>query len=318
MPIPTLEDTYQVSPNHRIEASGVALTDNKAVLLAIKNSLLTLDYVLTKSSNGTVANTDDNWDTGADLVWNAAGAHSWALFTEAEGSQLLISMDCASADGHLASFFLSASGGFTGGSTTANPTSTDSTPLASGAAWGGVTSSDSDILINIIKGALGILHVVILSANAVLGYWLVAKVKDPTGTLDPYTGWDPAYVGYVRAGADAMDKANLFDSDKVHAYLTGGVNDGLVSFFMTAEAYGEGPIFSESTNDDQTSEYPLSPIGLFSTTATRKGRKGSLYDMWWGLTINSTGDTYPKDGSRQLIQVGDLVLPWNGDVPETV
>jgi len=68
--------------------------------------------------------------------------------------------------------------------------------------------------------------------------------------------------------------------------------------------------------DDDTLEWPIMPIGLLSTTGMHRGRKGALYDIWWGSTAAGSGNTYPEDGSNQFVQFGHLIFPWNGSTPE--
>jgi hypothetical protein len=47
----------------------------------------------------------------------------------------------------------------------------------------------------------------------------------------------------------------------------------------------------------------------------QRGRHGEIADLLFGPSSASHGDTYPDDGSRQLVQFGHLVFPWDGSTP---
>jgi len=72
--------------------------------------------------------------------------------------------------------------------------------------------------------------------------------------------------------------------------------------------------------DLSTTAYSVFPIGVFSATAGATGFLGILSDMWVGLGNTSAGPaldrgiTFPDDSAnRQLVQCGNIVLPWTGD-----
>jgi hypothetical protein len=71
------------------------------------------------------------------------------------------------------------------------------------------------------------------------------------------------------------------------------------------------------TNPRDSSTSPLYPLGLFTTASltVAYGRDGELFDLWLARADIINGSTYPGDGSRAFLQVGDFVLPWDGSVP---
>lgn len=67
------------------------------------------------------------------------------------------------------------------------------------------------------------------------------------------------------------------------------------------------------TSDMQgSSASMIQPLSLWSSSPTAKGKYGNVYDLWYGLATAADGDTYPADASRQFVQVGAFVFPWDG------
>jgi len=86
---------------------------------------------------------------------------------------------------------------------------------------------------------------------------------------------------------------------------------------LTSEGYGSAALGENIIVPNELSgEWPLAPVGIAVNTPQYRGRMGMLPDIWWSSTALSAGHTFPNSTSRDFIQVGDLVLPWNGDVPE--
>ena len=53
------------------------------------------------------------------------------------------------------------------------------------------------------------------------------------------------------------------------------------------------------------------------STPAAPRRLGSVYDLWYGSTAVGQGDTYPNDSTRQFVQFGHFIFPWNGTAPQT-
>ena len=64
-------------------------------------------------------------------------------------------------------------------------------------------------------------------------------------------------------------------------------------------------------------EWPMLPIGLACNTSGFYGRHGRLADIYWGTEMPAmmAGYTYPSDGSKQWIQIGHMIFPWDGSTP---
>lgn len=62
--------------------------------------------------------------------------------------------------------------------------------------------------------------------------------------------------------------------------------------------------------------YPMLPMGLACYNSGYRGRCGVVFDLWSGCPSLLEGDTYPSDGTKQFVQMGDLILPWDRSVPQ--
>jgi hypothetical protein len=142
---------------------------------------------------------------------------------------------------------------------------------------------------------------------------LIDNVRDPQG------GWTyPVVCAFD--GQSAVADTQTYERFNDSSSNVRGVHPaGSPSFFLTCEGYGTAMLGQPPAGDvadSQTSGWIMCPIGLFSETTGVVGRKGTLYDLWWGSVTRSTGDTYPSDGSYQFAQFGDMVFPWSGVLPE--
>ncbi len=86
---------------------------------------------------------------------------------------------------------------------------------------------------------------------------------------------------------------------------------------VLCEGTSTGAAIADSTwgnaINDIDSSWPLYPIAVASTTATTKGRHGTLQDLYWGSQAIAVGEGYPADGTNSWVQIGGLVFPWGGD-----
>jgi hypothetical protein len=94
-----------------------------------------------------------------------------------------------------------------------------------------------------------------------------------------------------------------------------GNGRGSANFTMKCTSEGDSAALAAVTltsANDFDSAYDLFPIGFYSTTASHRGRHGTLFDAYLGNSTVADGDTYPNDAAnRQWVQVGTgLVLPW--------
>jgi hypothetical protein len=100
---------------------------------------------------------------------------------------------------------------------------------------------------------------------------------------------------------------------------TGGNEYHRTSFYATSEGYGDAAGGQNIPGVNLLSgAYDLYPIGLSTSSLERRGRLGQLPDLWWTGTDVYQGWTFPDAASRQFIAFGDLVLPWDGSIPEMI
>jgi hypothetical protein len=113
------------------------------------------------------------------------------------------------------------------------------------------------------------------------------------------------------------------------SYLAVRTSTGWYRAYATARSFGgtyygpgDNPVIGLiSVPDDQTGRYHVEPVGLavlvppwYDASLPASGiRKfyGWLKDVWWTPRVG-TGNFYPADGSKQLVVLGNVVLPWNG------
>lgn len=317
MTLPILDKTYEFTRtgaistvNQAFTASGTILTDCQAIMFALKRALInftTAPWTVVGSSNGvgsfSMAGTD-YWAAAANLIW-ASGAtnHSWIVLKSAGiglAGGLQMCIDLHTSNPQTIDIVISPVAGFTGGSATARPTATDETILLTNSAWKSGSS---------VNGVLHVWHstddqvmnVVFFEANTAT-LWLHASAPK-----NPIAGWTKPSV-YWAVNTSVLNTSSHYGAANGH-----GVISGQVAFFMTGESVNNSLIeVTMSFPDDNTAEWPFGPMGLYSSSASNRGRKGQLFDMWWGSTTNVSGDNYPADASKQFTQFVHVIFPWNG------
>lgn len=328
MALPTLEKTWQFDCNIAIGGKGGAqAADNQDHLWQMKTALLGFasgQWSVTSSAGlnngaGMAADLSDNWDVYTDLVWGTTTTpHSWIVLTNsANGAQLCFECHATGTE-YFTEVYLSPGGGYaaTGLVSTARPTPpADEVTLNPNGSHGigGLTNPWSGKLHAMMSTDGECTRIATCRNNGVVGFLLVDSVKNPA------TGWTNPVIGSCAGGytddADWLTYAKYNDADtEVLSYITAPFE-----LYLTSEGYGTqmiGEATAGLSADSQTSGWVMCPMGLASITADHIGRKGSLYDMWWGSVTRSTGDSYPNDTSYQFAQFGDMILPFDGTLPQ--
>lgn len=320
MTLPTLEKTYEFDVNQAVGGLGSVDPDNRDCYFKIKQSLIGLpsgQWIVSASSDGVVANLADNWaDPATDLVYNTPGnPHSWIVLTNTgNGAQLCMTTNVAFASSETAGVYLSPGGNYVlaGLVTTARPVAADEVHLNDatvGTTWGGGSNLGWNGILHVLCSTDGeVTRIIVCRSGTAVGIWCVDSVRQPvSGWTDPVVG---CCYGNVGAG-DFLTYANLLNVAKFRGYAASGFYA-----FLTGEGYAGNPLVAKIlVADAQSGGWFMAPIGLASETALNVGRKGSLYDFYWGSRTRVTGDTYPADGSYQFAQFGDFIVPWNGTLP---
>jgi len=309
MALPTKNKTWQFDVNQIIYGT----TEEECIdnlFLALKNSLknfVSSPWTVWGSSNSVSVNTGggiDYWVNESNLVHSSA-AHSWIVLESINGTQLCI--DLNSTTKYNGSIIFSPGGLFTGGSTSSGPTASDQYTMV---------NSSNLYSSGVITSRLHILHSTDGYCTRIISYtnnqprlFIICDVPH-----EPIPGWSNQVFTYKYNISSSLSYNLYNDNSNVYTRI-GSTN---LDLYCTSEGFvnamiGENMIYA----DDDTGEWAMSPIGLVSTASPHRGRKGSLVDIWWGSTAISGGSTYPDDTSRQFVQFGDLIFPWNGSVPLT-
>lgn len=314
MPLPSLVKSYDYTKiNQSHTASGTQLTDAQTVMLAFANSLLTLGgsaaWTCPGSSNGTGTGALDavnRWASIANLVWASAGSnHGWIVLKQSAigaSGGLQMCIDLSNANSANFTIVFSANAGFTGGTATARPTATDE--KAYSLSW---FSGSVSTVLHVWGSTDGtIVHACVFSANVCVWNF---HASNPANAI---SGWSHASVFWSQGNGNC----NLASALYAAANASSVIGSSVCAMFLTGEASNN--VLLEATMsfaDDDTSEWPFGPIGLYTATASHRGRKGTIVDLWWGSQTAANADNYPADNTRQFVQFGHLIFPWNGSVP---
>lgn len=317
MALPSLSKTWQYSVNNTITATGTYSDTCRNAIFSIKNALVsfgTLPWTVVSSSDGAdTTAASDLWATSANIIGNTAGVnHSWIRLRQTGiASNFELLLDCTSAGLYAGTLVISPGAGFvTGGTATNRPTATDEIVLISDTNWL-ITpgSNDQDIITNIMQSTDGqCTRILACSQNVVTTFWFFDKPNLPS------TGWTKPSVSY--AAVNATDTPVITNLSNATPALK-AFGSTAFDITCTSEATNTTPLTTllTSTNDFD-STLPLFSIGIVSTTASHRGRHGSIFDMWYTLASPTvSGDTMPNDATRTFAVFGDVVFPWNGTAP---
>lgn len=316
MALPALAKTWQHSVNNSSPAQGSAATDNRRMLRLIKDALVGFGsnpWTVQGSCNGAGGagsfsqppGGTDKWLTDADLVGNTAGSnHSWIVLRQTGiAANFELCIDLAASTANACTIVVSPAAGFTGGSATARPTATDEIVLISTTTF---TANSADVAIrwSVSQSTDGqCTRIWWAAAGAVCGWMLFDKPGNPT------SGWSNPSASWAMTGVPTA--ANLFGSN---GRMRSGSTNGNVCMLVEGYTTNLGPndtVFGNIANEID-SAWPMYPLGFACVTTGVRGRHGSLVDAWAGSAAVGTGDTYPNDASNQFVQIGALILPWNG------
>lgn len=328
MALPTKEKTWQYTVNQACGNGTDALLAHQDCLFKIKNAMRGFalhPWTVWGSNDGQGAghfgNNDgvDRWVTSANLIWGTGSSnHSWiVLKQDGLGTNTSICYDCATtAQNWVLTMVLFPTGVETNGTATARPSATDELVVFLNGYWSGAYNSGWYGYLHVMESSDGqCTRVVICRQGYVGGWWGFDVPKNPV------TGWSLPMIGYGKGQSSSTLTSSIStyaSHNDTDTSCLGKIGSVKTSFFFTSEGWSAGALGEYITYpDDDTAEYPFSPIYLASSSyiGTRGPLKGTVYDMWWGSTFPATGDCYPADGSRTFAQFGHLILPWDGSLP---
>jgi hypothetical protein len=265
----------------------------------------------TSDSGALVANTNDNWKTIYDLVWAPSGsAHSWIVLRQPKINtkfEMCISLKEPGSNSYSNCGYVSPLNGFDLSSpvTTQTPTGTDViTCFPDNYLFTGGNNPVSYNVSCMMSTDGECTRVFAFSALTPKVFWLFDKPKNPV------SGWSNPCIFLYNAlnGATAATYSQLNDN----ATIIGVANSSTMYLYATTEAYisatiGENQIYANQL----TNEWPLTPIGLASTTPGCYGRHGEIYDMYFTSSVLLSGSSFPAVGAREFMCFSNIVLPWN-------
>jgi hypothetical protein len=296
----------------RITATGGDTnTANRALLVAIKNHLLTRGWSVVRSSNGTSHGAADYWSSSSDIVNAVAGSpHSWIVLANSAicpGYQLCI--DCASATVRVAYFYVSVDGtGFTGGGIAARPTAADEAQINVLTNYWTSYSTGTAPSANIWTSSDYSATKIVLGPTTVRGVWWFVK---PTEAKD---WWLKPNLSMVNSGTCVHSD----HSADTQFWSTGIVNGQRTTFGLGTIMIGTTRALTTAgvagASGDYGGNWPSSPMWAVSNQATMPGLLGFVPDQWWthsNATL-ATGDTFPGDGSKAQVVVGNMAFGNDG------
>jgi len=253
----------------------------------------------------------DRWAAITNLVWAAAGSnHSWIVLSQAGlGGNAAICIDLSSASGEICTIVLSPAAGFgaanggADGTATARPTATDELVLLNADRFGSPSSATNSVLYAQQSTDGQCTRLFLLRSGACASLFAFEKARNPIAA------WTYPVVGTVTAasGNEVTTWAYLGNaSTKTKMWL------GSVGSVYFSSWFGATTLVNSLPMDDDSSEWPLMPVGCCITAAPHRGRKGQMFDMWWTASPLGTGNSYPNDETYQFLVLGDLVVPWFG------
>lgn len=323
--------------------SGGALIQNQQTMFAIKNMIKgtntgkhgwldkdggavatpafwTVYYSCDSAVAGTAGDGVDRWSSYDKLVWGTvAGANSWiVLYNATAGLYMLLNCEHSGSDSNTLDIWL-AQTAFTGGTTTARPTSTDEWNVSASATWG--AGSAFSVRYHMMMSDDGLsFRLYTTRAQNLQGLWIFEPMVDP---VDNLVG-DMVTAVWGGTAGNALSANTFTQTAQVIGRKTGGPT---ISGVLTSEGsrystniqatltQTDRPVWNDVAERDQI--FAIGAYGVtYTSSGAMRGHLGSLADLWFGNDLFVSGRSWPKDYSRQLITLGPLVTPWPGLVPE--
>jgi hypothetical protein len=317
MALPAFIKTWQFNNNQSI--SGATTDENgQRVMFAMVSSLLgfvTLPWVHWGSCDCVTANNDSATNLWTDYSKVHCGTTKSYIVLEnpTTGMQVCFWMSHGTVDWYATvvaslngEFGAPGSGGTgTDGTTTTRPTAGDEIVMLNN--LGFIPSSTSTFRVHVQHSTDAECSRVMVHLNNVD---VVLMIMDMPS--DPIAGFTLPVVGMIFDGTACSTYAKWNDTPRVYTKIGGDT----IALYLTCEGAINAMVGEQvSFADDDTGEWPIMPMGLLSLTGAHRGRKGSLYDIWWGSTAAGNGNTYPDDASKVLAQFDHMVFPWDGTTP---
>lgn len=322
MSVPTLEKTWQVS-TYSNTPSGSLEQDTDNLFIGIKAALKALSssaWTVVSSCNGTTVSASDLISAHTDINHNSAGnAHSWIVFLTSSGAHALFDFN----SGTVQKVTISWSPGalFTGGSTTAAPTATDSQVLFNDGYWAGSLSATGGQyrghVLSTTDGACT--RVFVCAGGVCAGYWCFETAANPISGWTNYRIASASGIGNTSTDTTLLNVANWLGAAK---YSAKGLAAATMPLILTAESTlgSNATVLSAldeanqiSVNYGSTAKYQVIQPGLFHTATTgQRGRHGYVFDLFFTNATLATSDAAPAGGGHTFQVIGDMLIQTGG------
>jgi hypothetical protein len=328
--------TWVIDSNNEIN-TGDASDDNATALLALKDFLVAAGGVVRRSSDASSVSDSDLWTDISKIVWTITGARSWIVIrldTAVFGPSLDLLIECKWGStvyvGSLVVSITPEGYDISTGTTSAVPSTITGTaaalePYGSGTynsvflpkttvkkIWNSAKSDDGECM-----------RFWVMSASVCCTYIEFSKYKNPGSTLAEDDQWYACWYGNNEASAaNAATYVKMYTNSE--AYFCGYIKGTSAYTLNTsgectnANTSPAPNIYVAVPNPQDDDAYPLLPIGLWSesNTSYAYGRHGEMFDIWWAPSNLTNGSTFPADGSKTYIELGNcIVVPWDGSSP---
>lgn len=319
---PSLDKTWQYNVNQTLAAAGTALACGQLALFSFYASLVgfaTNPWQPRGSNNGSTASLLAVSATGPGTGWASASSvnfslagQSWAVVRQiglSSGAHPELLISSSGNSGTAVVVYFSPAAGFTGGTTTTLPTATDQILVTNGGAFG-VNGTNRAYNLHALQSSDGACTRVAIVYSSVCTLWFSIE-----NAKTQVTGWTtPVIVSWVgnNTTTNVLTGAGFYNTTAGYTGVTPGTLAGF-SLFLTGE-FAPTNLLTKllSVPNDLSTEYPMMPIGLFSYTSPARGRLGMVYDLWWGLSVNTFGQEYAGVAAHAFAQFGEMIVPWNG------
>ena len=297
------------------------LNDEAYTVTVVDTTNVTLDstdatgYTAYTSGGDVLFHDDsDKWVDVDDVVFSTS-AHSWIVLeipgVSTTGKfQLLIDCDKTGSATETALFYISPSGSFFGGSTTARPTAFDELLIKDGN-WGTTTTDKRTKTAYICKSTDGQCTRVYTSYEyTCYGFWVFDKAKNPI------SGWTDPWFCYMGIADSSPSHTQMFSAANFHCRthatpLRDCKARGTTAVLNTAAIPEEA---GAGDGRDYQYKWQAFPIGLDNDSLTDNKRLGEIFDLWvisgrWGQFMYLEG----CGGAWNIVAVGNrFAQPGNG------
>ncbi len=330
MGLPTKLKTWQHATNLNPGFPGSDSNSVAALFILVKDALLDFalnPWTVAGSSDSVTAGMDavDRLTTYANVV-RPGGVHSWIVLEQAAiGCQILF--DWASGDPEEVYLYMSPTGVFTGGTTSARPTAADEVTTYldrhNFVTESCVSAAGTSVRAHVMMSTDGLHTRIVTCSMGMAQFYVFIDVP-----IDPPAGWsDPVVLdclgitgGPQNPGTDTMSIYQmLFQGPVIRAQGPAGamyMHHTVRGFATNGTSNGTAVGYTPWPNADEISgstRFPVSPVGMVHLiNPAQTGKHGMFADLYTTALAVQPGNSFPGDGTKSWVVFGQMVLPWDG------